>query len=331
MITKIKTRLANLTPAQTLFFLSPLLGELVSGYLSPLEFFNPIYFVITVFPYGCGALIVRELVIRSNKGWISLLLLGLAFGLFFEGIVTRVIFNPNWEDLGALADYTHVYGFNWTLAVGVVHFHTVLSIICAILLAEMLYPDQRDQSWISTKALVRCGVVLPGWTLVIGVFVPFVPPLPGAFALLGIVAGLIALALTIPAAPLAPRQPPAPIVFGLIGAVGMTLIMVGTYMVPELDSRPPMPLMFGILVALVILEFAVITGLNSGGAVWTDHHRLALVIGFVAFFLVFAAIQDFDDHFRGRMFVSLVTIWQLRRLWRHLGARKQQEIEFAAS
>src|SRR5512145_853901 len=145
MISKIKTRLANLTPAQTLFFLSPLLGELVSGYLSPLEFLNPISFVITIFPYGCGALIVRELLVRYHKGWISLVLLGLAFGLFFEGIVTRVIFNPNWEDLGALADYTHVHGFNWTLAVGIVHFQAVISIICAILLAEMIYPDQRDQ------------------------------------------------------------------------------------------------------------------------------------------------------------------------------------------
>ncbi len=60
MWAKIKNRLANPTPAQVLFFLSPLLGEVVSSYQSPLEFLNPLNFVITVFPYGCGALIVRD-------------------------------------------------------------------------------------------------------------------------------------------------------------------------------------------------------------------------------------------------------------------------------
>jgi hypothetical protein len=94
MWTKLKTRLDNLTPFQALFFLAPLLGEVVSSYLSPLEFLNPLIFIITVAPYGCGAVIVRELVVRFHKGWISLVLLALAFGLFFEGIVTRVLFNP---------------------------------------------------------------------------------------------------------------------------------------------------------------------------------------------------------------------------------------------
>ena len=121
MWAKLKNRLAHPTPAQVLFFLSPVLGEVVSSYQSPLQFLNPLSFVITVFPYGCGALIVRELLVRRRKGWISLVLLGLAFGLFFEGIVTRVIFNPAWEDLGALATYTHLHGFNWTLAVASQH------------------------------------------------------------------------------------------------------------------------------------------------------------------------------------------------------------------
>jgi hypothetical protein len=197
MWAKLKTSLKNPTPAQVLFFLSPVLGELVSSYQSPLQFINPLSFLITIFPYGCGALLVRELLVRRRKGWISLVLLGLAFGLFFEGIVTRVIFNPGWQDLGALATYTHLHGFNWTLAVGIVHFQATISIICAILLAEMLFPDRRHESWVSMRALVRCAVVLPGWTLVIGAFVSYMPPLPGALALIGVVGALIALALVI--------------------------------------------------------------------------------------------------------------------------------------
>jgi len=325
MLPRLRTRLGHLTPSQALFFLSPLLGEVVSGYLSPLEVLNPLVFVITVVPYGCGALIVRELLVRYRKGWISLVLLGLAFGLFFEGIVTRVLFNPNWEDLGALADYAHVYGFNWTLAVGIVHFQAMISIVCAVLLAEMIYPEQRDQSWISTRTLVRCGVALPGWTLVIGAFVPFVPPLPGALALFGLVATLVGLALTIPAEPFAPRpRSTPPLVFGLVAGIGMTLIMVGTYVVPEFHSRPPMAITLVALLALVAVELGALTLLTNGGR-WTDRQQLALVVGFLAFFLVFGIGQDLEG-FTGRSLVSLATAWQLRRLWQHLGAREHGDL-----
>jgi hypothetical protein len=316
MWAKLKTSLKNPTPAQVLFFLSPVLGELVSSYQSPLQFINPLSFVITVFPYGCGALLVRELLVRRRKGWISLVLLGLAFGLFFEGVVTRVIFNPSWQDLGALATYTHLHGFNWTLAVGIVHFQATISIVCAILLAEMMFPDRRQESWISTRTLVRCAVVLPGWTLVIGAFVPYVPPLSGALALIGVVGALVALALVIPAGPLAPRQRPTPppLAFALVGGIGMTLIMLGTYVVPEFSFRPPVTITFFALLALVLAELVIITLMNQGGTAWTDRHRLALVIGYLAFFLVFGIGQDLGS-FSGRSLVSFITIFQLRRWW----------------
>ena len=326
LLTKLQTRLAKLTPGQGLFFLSPLLGEVVSGYLSPLAILNPLVFVITVVPYGCGALIVREWSIRYRKGWISLVLLALAFGLFFEGIVTRVLFNPSWQDLGALAEYSHVRGVNWTLAVGIVHFQATIAIISAILLAEMIYPERRDESWISTRALKRCCLALPGWTLVIGIFVSFIPPLLGALALLGLVAGLILLALVIPARPFPPRKRliARPLVYGLVGGIGMTLIMLGTYIVPEWDSRPPMTTTFTALLLLVFAELALLTLLNNGGAAWTDRQRLALVIGWLAFFLAFDITQDLGG-FAGRSLVGLATIWQLRRLWWLLGTRKWSE------
>lgn len=284
-------------------------------------------FVITVVPYGCGALIVRELLIRRHKGWISLVLLGLAFGLFFEGIVTRVIFNPDYEDLGALGEYAHVHGVTWTMAVGIVHFQAAISIISAILLAEMLYPEQRRESWISTRTLTRCWIALPGWTLVIGAFVPYVPSLPALLGLFGLLAVLIGLALVIPAEPFAPRQraTPRPLVFGLVGGIGMTLIMIGTYVVPEFDFRPPMPVTFAALLGLTTAELVLLTLMNNGGSAWTDRHRLALVIGFLAFFLVFGIGQDLETC-SGRCLVSLVAIWQLRRLWRRIGAREQGDL-----
>jgi hypothetical protein len=70
------------------------MGELVSAFLSPLEFLHPVRLAITLVPYGCGAIAAREMVVRRHKGFASLMLVGLAFGLLFEGIVTRVLFDP---------------------------------------------------------------------------------------------------------------------------------------------------------------------------------------------------------------------------------------------
>jgi hypothetical protein len=296
---------------------------LVSGYLAPLEFFNPLTFLITVVPYGCGALAARELVIRFRRGWPSLLLLGLAFGLLFEGIVTRVIFNPTWEGLGKLGEYTHVYGVSWTLAVGIVHFQAVMAIVCPVLIAEMLYPERRHESWIGARTLIACGVALPAWTAVIGLFVPFIPPLPAVLATILLVASLVALALTIPAGVSSngSLSAPRPLVFALVAGIGMTLMMVGTFVVPQFSSRPPLPALLTALIVVMAVEFAALVMLSRRGA-WSDRHRLAMVTGFLAFFLVFGMMRDFES-FAGRSLVSLVTAWQLVRLWRRIHARGQ--------
>jgi hypothetical protein len=79
------------SPALVLFLLAPVTAELVSSYLSPLEFFHRLRLAITLFPYGCGAIAAREMVVRQRRGFAGLVQLGMAFGLPFEGIVTRVL------------------------------------------------------------------------------------------------------------------------------------------------------------------------------------------------------------------------------------------------
>lgn len=324
-------RLPRLPAGLTLFLLSPVLAELVSGYLAPLEFFNPLTFLITVVPYGCGALAARELVIRFRGGWPSLLLLGLAFGLLFEGLVTRVIFNPTWEGLGKLGEYTHVYGVSWTLALGIVHFQAVMAIVCPVLIAEMLYPERRHESWIGTGTLVACGVALPAWTAVIGLFVPFIPPLPAVLGTILLVAGLVALALMIPpgVSSNGSLSVPRPFVFALVACIGMTLMMVGTFVIPESDSRPPLPTLLAALIAVMAVEFAALVILSRRGA-WNDRHRLAMVAGFLAFFLVFGMMRDLES-FAGRSLVSLLTAWQLVRLGRRIRACQRSGLPPPAS
>ena len=53
-------RTGNWKPVLVLLVLAPAVGELLSGSSPPLQFFNPVSFLLLVGLYGCGALLVRE-------------------------------------------------------------------------------------------------------------------------------------------------------------------------------------------------------------------------------------------------------------------------------
>ena len=99
-------------PPVTLFFLAPVIAELLSGSAPPAEFFRPIGLAVLTILYGGGAILVREITIRWKKGWISLLVLGAAYGIIEEGLMVKSFFDPNWTDLGILGTYGRWLGVN---------------------------------------------------------------------------------------------------------------------------------------------------------------------------------------------------------------------------
>ncbi len=54
------------SPAIVLFFLSPAIGELLSGSSPPKEFFNPVTLLLLALLYGSGAILCRELTLRMT-------------------------------------------------------------------------------------------------------------------------------------------------------------------------------------------------------------------------------------------------------------------------
>lgn len=75
----------QISPALVLFFLSPVIAELLSGSSPPAEFFNPFSFLLLAVLYGGGAIIARELTHRWGRGWPTLLVLSAAYGIVEEG------------------------------------------------------------------------------------------------------------------------------------------------------------------------------------------------------------------------------------------------------
>jgi len=79
--------------ALALLFLSPSVGEMISGSTPPLLFVQPFALIFLPAMYGAWALLTHEVIARRRLGWGNALLLGAAFGVFQEALVVQTWFN----------------------------------------------------------------------------------------------------------------------------------------------------------------------------------------------------------------------------------------------
>ncbi|MGU3292048.1 hypothetical protein [Williamsia sp. M5A3_1d] len=147
------------SPAVGLYLLAPLVAEFFLG-----DF--PIVMLPLLIPlslwYGGGVLLIREVVRRRGLGWRSILLLGLAFAIVEEGLLTMSLFNPDYADQ-RLLDRGHVaalgIGVPWTIFV--LALHVGWSVATPIALMETALPGRRTEPWLSGRAL-RAVVAITG-------------------------------------------------------------------------------------------------------------------------------------------------------------------------
>src|SRR5262249_61423005 len=137
----------------TLFFLAPVVGEMLSGSTPPVMFVNPFSLLLETGLYGSGAVLTRELVRRRGLGWASMLLLGAAYGILEEGLTITSWFNPYLPDLPSLGSYGRLVDTNWVWALGLTTYHAVVSITIPILLAETLFPRLAERPWLGRPGL----------------------------------------------------------------------------------------------------------------------------------------------------------------------------------
>jgi len=277
----------SIPPAWILWFVSPILGELFSGSTPLDEYINPFSILMLGMLYGSGAVLIRELLVHWKKGWLSLLLLGLAYGIYEEGLMVRSFFDPNWMDLDVLGTYGRVFGVNWVWTEHLMIFHALISIAASITLVEMLYPARRAESWIGRRGLTW-NILAFAATLPLGALLnPYDTPDGWLGACWLAIAALTLAAWRVSGKAKEPGvvKVPAPALFwfvGFLGYLGQFLILYST---AEKNSPPFVITM--LLVALYDLFILWLLLRWSGGTrAWDDRHRLALICGALSFFLI---------------------------------------------
>jgi hypothetical protein len=138
----------RIAPAVALYLLSPLIAEFLLGdfpinKLALLPFLAPFY--------GGGAVLIREVARRARRGWLTIITLGLAYGIFEEAFTTQTLFNPDYLGLHLYLlepAFIPALGISAWWTTFVLTLHTVWSISVPIAIVEALVPGRARTPWL---------------------------------------------------------------------------------------------------------------------------------------------------------------------------------------
>jgi hypothetical protein len=306
------------TKALCLVVFAPVFAEMLSGSTSPVAFLFPWVLGIFMMIYGVSALLIREASVRWKTGPVGVVLLGLAFGILNEGMAAHSLFNPNWPDLGALADYGRWMGVNWLWAEWIVPFHAIWSIGFPILLVRQFWPDLRDRPIVSRPTLYALlPVPFLGAAITTALFIRAPPTLVewvGMFLALGLLVGI-----TYRFAPQWRRWKPlgtyvpTPRLAVTIGFLLFVGGQIGTFATPRLGPYPEVG--FALVGALLVAAglWATSFGPDPAG----ERARFAYVIGGFAFYAALSPISEFAEGRWGLVPIDALAlatfVWLYRR------------------
>jgi hypothetical protein len=268
--------LRRVAPAIGLFFIAPLVAEFLLGDL-PIKMLGAL--VILAPMYGGGALLIREVVRRTGRGWPSIFVLAFAYAVFEEAFTTQTLFNPNYLHLNLhLLDPAYIpalgIGIWWT--VFVLTLHTVWSISVSIALAEALVPDRATTPWLGGIGLsiigilfVLAGVASTRFEIKQDHFVASIAQFAWA-AIVCVVAIVAAFRLPVRSSARTPGWVPSPWLVGAAALIAGSVFLV----VPKAWGW----LAVGIYLLLDLAIIAAMSTLCTREG-WNGQHRLALAGG----------------------------------------------------
>ncbi len=262
-------------PVAGLLVLAPLVGEYLLGNI-PIREIGALPFLVPL--YGCGALLVREVVRRTGRGWPTVLALGAAYGVVEAGLVDQSLFNPGFDgwDFHTVTPVPALGVSAWN-AVAFVVGHAVWSIAVPIAAVELLARDRARTPWLGRTGLAVTAVAyLLGCLEVFALvhlderFLASPAQLAGAAA---VAALLIAVAARLPRRrePVGERWVPRPALLGPAAFAGLAIFQLR----PETWGG----LAFGLgWLALLVAALAHLARQRG----WTARHELALVAAALA-------------------------------------------------
>ncbi len=320
-------------PPLVLLFLAPAVSQMLSAELAPARFFS--LFGLTVLPliYGGGAILVRDLVKRWQKGWVGLLLLGAVYGIVREGLMLRSFFDPFWQDIETLSYYGRWAGINWVWSIERIIYHSVISVGIPVLLTEIMFSEFRNKVWLGKWVTIVLAIVF-AMNIFFGYF--FGTDYPAGILQYWLTAAVAAvlffLAWKLPAESALAKEisVKSPVLFWIIGLLGTIVFMVIFWALPNTSTPPAVTVLLGIGLAACVTWLVMRLSGNMGA--WDDRHRLALATGPLTIFILLTPIEELfrsrAGSTAGMMLVGLgaliLLVWLYRRTIKRVKGGKNE-------
>lgn len=272
-------RRTRVTGVLALLFGAPVFAELIQSYLDITgELGGTLFLIAFLAPlYGGAALLVREVAVRTGRGWPGRLLLAAAFGVLMPTWVDLSLWIPQsaeeidlWGDIRGvtIAGVSVLALSSWAMG------HVVMSIAAPLVVVEALLPNGRGRPWLGWFGTTVLTVLAVGVATLIH-FDEEGPAAETSMAKYGLslllAGGLTAAAFTPLGRPLTPqpgRATASPLLLGIAGFVLMSAF----------DLTPAswlgLVLVWGALVAAVAILLRCARSPD-----WTARHLVAFAFG----------------------------------------------------
>lgn len=303
----------HLLSTLTLFLLSPILAEMLSGSAPPAQWLQPATWFFVVGLYGPGVVLARELSIRWRTGIAGVLLLGAAYGILEEGLDVMSFFNTAWPDLGNAAFYGRWMDTSWMWSVHLTGFHAVFSIAIPILIVHLIFPSVRGEPWLGCLGMGVMEALLflsaAGGNLLFRQAFSYTPPaLPYLGAILAVILLVLAARRLRPPASdpvLESVELPHAGLYWLAGFLLTVAFFVCGWVIPATSIPPALDIL--LILALSAIALAIVLRSARHGARFTDSRKLALAAGGLTFFLLLTPIlaQRGSDPNTGESFAGI--------------------------
>ncbi|MBF6328138.1 hypothetical protein [Nocardia transvalensis] len=260
------------------FFGAPVCAEYLQSYLginilemlAALLFFGPLY--------GGAALLVRELAVRTGRGWRGILLLSAAFGVAMPGLVDLSLFEANRDDVDywnelRLPTLVEPLGISVFPSIAWVSGHVLMSVGAPLALLNGLAPRHRNRPLLGRVGIVVVAALCLSTMILVHSQArgTAAPTTTQTAVVLAIIAIVIVLAATPFGRPVANPGMTQPVPKWLVLSLGITGMLI-------YDFTPPT--WFGVGAAVAVLAAAA-------GALhrlprhrdWNDHDIATLACG----------------------------------------------------
>jgi len=265
--------------------------------------------------YGAGTLVIRELRVRWGKGWLAVFTLAAAYMVAEEGLMLNTLFDPTKNATG------RSLGVNWVWLAGMLVVHSLVSIFAPIMLAEAIYNERANESWVKPRYFWWLLLAFAANVFGLGrLIAPTNRPGPICFLVeVAFIGACLRLANSVPAPQSvvcggACKRSPARLYAGSLG--GMAVTMAVNFAAPTLaiPAVAKLAVMLGVYVAF--LECLRRSGIFEPGQ--KPLSKLAGASGIISFWVLVSPLTSFGKGNPGPVcfgvFMAVFLLHQQRRL-----------------